>query len=421
MKRNTGPILVGIAVMLVVGVLTYGVLRTDAAPAPANEGEFIDGVRKDADSTPDSEEKLASLPGSSNPDLLPSIEVETASYDLGFIDNNKIAEGSVKIRNKGGAPLQITQVNTSCGCTKGKMKEDVIPPGGEGVLNVTVDPAKIPGFFSQKTLSIFSNDPKNSVIKVDVIARINAEIAWEPESLEFGKIAQGETLEKKVIVRQNTDEAFSLNEVTLSPRPEVFDLSFIERPKEEWKVADRKEWEVTAKLRPDSPVGNFPSRIRLGTDLKRLKQTNIPLTIEVGGVYSVNPNVVTLRSVEAGATIENVLLVDSQVPIELTKIEATNDNLKVTSHPGSKPNTIALDLAVAKNPADRLQRDTWKLTLKADGREYTESVRVLAIVKSADEAAAPAAPNTAAVPPAAPPAEETKPAAQTPAPTPPSQ
>lgn len=417
MKRNTGPILVGIAVMLVVGVLTYGVLRTDAAPAPANEDEFIDGVRKDADSTPDSEEKLASLPGSSNPGLLPSIEVETTSYDLGFIDNNKIAEGSVKVRNKGGAPLQITQVNTSCGCTKGKMKEDVIPPGGEGILDVTVDPARISGFYSKKTLSIFSNDPQNSVIKVDVIARINAELVWEPESLEFGKIAQGETVEKKVIVRQNTDEAFSLNDVTLSPRPEAFDLSFVERPKEEWKVAGRKEWEITAKLRPDSPAGNFPSRIRLGTDLKRLKQANIPLTIEVGGVYSLNPNVITLRSVDAGATLENVLLVDSQVPIELTKIEATNENLKVTSHPGAKPNTIALDLAVAEKPADRLQRDTWKLTLKADGREYVENVRVLAIVKTTDEAAAAAA----APPVTAPPAEQTNPAAQSPAPVPPSQ
>ncbi len=93
---------------------------------------------------------------------LPKIEVESDRFEMGVIANDKIAHAEMKVYNRGTVPLRISKVSTSCGCTTGNMRNDVIPPGETGYLEIHVDPAKIPGYFAAKTLTLFSNDPLNS-------------------------------------------------------------------------------------------------------------------------------------------------------------------------------------------------------------------------------------------------------------------
>ena len=73
---------------------------------------------------------------------VPVIEIETDHFFMGEIESDAIAEVFVKVFNRGESPLAITKVTTECPCTKGEMLEPVIPPGGEGILRVTVDPKR---------------------------------------------------------------------------------------------------------------------------------------------------------------------------------------------------------------------------------------------------------------------------------------
>lgn len=78
-------------------------------------------------------------------------------YNFGEI---KEADGKVshtfQIKNEGEAPLVITRVIASCGCTTPEWTREPIAPGKSGELTVTFDPTGRPGTFT-KTVAMYSN------------------------------------------------------------------------------------------------------------------------------------------------------------------------------------------------------------------------------------------------------------------------
>jgi len=87
------------------------------------------------------------------------ISADETSFDFGTI---KEANGNVshtfKIKNSGEAPLVLTRVIASCGCTK-----EPIAPGKTGDIKITYNPKDRPGPFV-KTISVYSNGKTGSFI-----------------------------------------------------------------------------------------------------------------------------------------------------------------------------------------------------------------------------------------------------------------
>ena len=381
MKRNLGPIMVGVAVFLLVGVLSYALLANVGDTPPASNDEFLDEVRSaDAPADPQNEEAL--LPGTTQSGEIPAIAVGTEHYDMGVIPNEGLAEGSVTIQNTGDAPLVISKVSTSCGCTMGYKPDEPIPPGGEAKMRVTVDPTRIQGYTSTKTLTIYSNDPHNPQKTVQVSARVTPEIALEPEIIQFGVVSKGETPTQTVIARQNVDQDLNINDVVVPANSaQVFDVKLAERDKSEWKDPERKEYEITVSVKEDAPIGNQSNRLGLATDLKRMRYAYVPVNLEIKGLYNIQPPVVTLRSVQPGEKIENILKVTGQVPIEITDIASENKNFVVSKRAAEEANTLLFDLKVNEGSLDRLQRDNLILTIKAGDQTFTEEVKMLVLVE----------------------------------------
>lgn len=385
MKRNLGPIMVGVAVFMVVGVVSYALLANVGATPESND-EFLEEVRA-ADAPSNSAIEEALLPGTTQSGELPAIAVETNHYDMGVIANEGLAEGGVTIKNNGDAPLVVSKVSTSCGCTMGYAPEKPIPPGGEAKMRVTVDPARIPGYTSTKTLTIFSNDPHNPQAQVQVSARVNPEIAMEPETIHFGVVSKGETPAQTIIARQNVDQDLEIKDVVLPPATQgVFDVELKERPESEWKNPGRKEYEITVAVKPDAPIGNQSNRLGLATNLKRLRYAYLPVNVQIKGLYDIQPPVVTLRSLQPGEEIKNVLKVTGEVPIEITDMVSENENITLSKRAGDEPNTILFDLKMVDGSLERIQRDNLILTIKAGDQTFTEEVKMLVLVEQ-DEAA----------------------------------
>ncbi len=92
----------------------------------------------------------------------PQIEADRLIHDFGTIEeSNGPASYVFKIRNTGDAPLIITRITASCGCTQPEWTKDPIAPGETGEVQVTYNPKGRPGPF-YKTISIYSNGHKGS-------------------------------------------------------------------------------------------------------------------------------------------------------------------------------------------------------------------------------------------------------------------
>lgn len=92
------------------------------------------------------------------------ISTEDTLYDFGTI---KEADGKVShtfiIKNDGDAPLMLTRVIASCGCTTPEWTKEPIAPGKTGEITITFDPKDRPGPFT-KPVSVYSNGKTGSYI-----------------------------------------------------------------------------------------------------------------------------------------------------------------------------------------------------------------------------------------------------------------
>ncbi|MDR0743884.1 MAG: DUF1573 domain-containing protein [Tannerella sp.] len=90
--------------------------------------------------------------------------IDSAMYDFGDInEKNGAVTHSFKIKNNGEAPLVVTKVVASCGCTTPDWTKEPIAPGRTGEIKVTFDPTNRPGTFT-KTISVYSNGKVGSFV-----------------------------------------------------------------------------------------------------------------------------------------------------------------------------------------------------------------------------------------------------------------
>jgi hypothetical protein len=86
---------------------------------------------------------------------------ETA-FDFGKIKQNVPATHQFTFVNKGSAPLVISSVQASCGCTVTEYSKDAIAPGQRGFVKATYNAAKT-GVFT-KTVTINANTDETTVL-----------------------------------------------------------------------------------------------------------------------------------------------------------------------------------------------------------------------------------------------------------------
>lgn len=89
-------------------------------------------------------------------DKQPIITFEKTEHDFGTVLQGEKVTYSFHFTNTGNAPLLISTVNTTCGCTVGEFSKEPIAPGKSGVIKATYDSKGHQGV-QTRNLSVVSN------------------------------------------------------------------------------------------------------------------------------------------------------------------------------------------------------------------------------------------------------------------------
>jgi hypothetical protein len=93
------------------------------------------------------------------------IKFKTEIVDYGTITQNSNGIRLFTFTNTGDAPLLITNVKTSCGCTVPSYSKSAILPGETGELNIKYDTKRLGAF--TKTVTVTSNsEGGNKILKI---------------------------------------------------------------------------------------------------------------------------------------------------------------------------------------------------------------------------------------------------------------
>lgn len=218
------------------------------------------------------------------------IHADELTYNFGTIaESDGPASHTFVITNKGNAPLVITRVTASCGCTQPQWTKSPIAPGKTGEVKITYNPKGRPGPF-YKTVSIFSNGKKGSyslAIKGNVTPKpiqpkftypySIGDLKLHTKNILYSSVRQDETLGEKISIR---NEGMTSLTVQLGKVPHFF----------------------TVEVRPDTLQPNEVGEIFILMDAKAAKKkgrvtAELPLTIKSIGQKETTGNIMLAANI----------------------------------------------------------------------------------------------------------------------------
>jgi hypothetical protein len=114
----------------------------------------------------------ASSEGNSKENV-PVLKFESDTHDFGTIIEGEKVSFAYRFTNVGKGTLIIRAAQGSCGCTVPEYPKDPVPPGGEGIINVTFNSEGKEGH-QDKTVTIISNTMPNTYV-LNVIGNVETQ------------------------------------------------------------------------------------------------------------------------------------------------------------------------------------------------------------------------------------------------------
>lgn len=104
-----------------------------------------------------------SAPGR-NPE--PMFAFSEEEWDFGTINDGEVVSHTFKFANTGGAPLVISDVTTTCGCTVPKWPKDPVEPGKTGEIQVSFDSRGKTGMVTKDINIIANTNPVQKIVRI---------------------------------------------------------------------------------------------------------------------------------------------------------------------------------------------------------------------------------------------------------------
>jgi hypothetical protein len=104
-------------------------------------------------------------------DQAPILKMENTIHDFGKIQQGEKVTATFTLTNEGKSDLNIRKAKSTCGCVITKLKKNTIKPGKSMELELTFDATDRRGI-QQKSVSIFTNDPKRPAQRVTIKASV---------------------------------------------------------------------------------------------------------------------------------------------------------------------------------------------------------------------------------------------------------
>ncbi len=130
---------------------------------------------------------LASAAWTSSVPAAPRIEAPDSAYAFGWRDSAETVTNRFTLRNAGDAPLHISEIRTSCACSRVEPERRVLAPGEETSLEVRTALRGLNGRV-RKSVTVVSNDPDTPYLALWVEGEARAAVCLDPSNVAFGRI-----------------------------------------------------------------------------------------------------------------------------------------------------------------------------------------------------------------------------------------
>jgi len=148
----------------------------------------------------------------------PRLVLEEPHFDFGAIPSTPPVTHRFKVLNAGQAPLTISQLKPSCGCTSTIIGKQVVGPGERTELEITFNPAGYQGPV-QKSLEVVSDDPNAPSQILTFEATVQFPVTVSPDQILFQDLRPTDHRKISIKVESQTESTIGLVTLEMSKAP----------------------------------------------------------------------------------------------------------------------------------------------------------------------------------------------------------
>lgn len=303
----------------------------------------------------------ASLPSATALQAQPFLVLEPASLDFGNMAQRQTRDATVTLRNTGDAPMEITKVDATCGCTVPELAVTSLGPGESTVMQVQFNSQQFQGK-QIKYLKIYTDSPRQRMIDYLVRANIEVPLTMEPAKtlIRFPQVRGGDT----------ATVTYSFVAKDTSP----LQIEAVDWPAAWLDVAvrpgrDAQTVLVDFTVRADSSPGTHREALKLRTNVPEVPVVNLEADVRVVTDLVLNMERVNLMRPRAGQRLSarvRVAPVTPGIEFQLTSAEVDIPGLeaRIENGPGEAFAMIEGEALVADHPFAKKARGRISGTLR---------------------------------------------------------
>jgi hypothetical protein len=287
---------------------------------------------------------------------------DEVSKDFGSVPRGPLLEHRFRVVNRTNATVNISSIKVACGCTKATTDKMTLKPGEETVLYVTMDTTRFTG---TKSVTIFVNfdQPQADEVRLVVQAYGRNDFTVSPDTLTFGQVKRGNEVAVSAAVTFHGLNGAKITNVRGESNYLVPTVT--EKSRSDHEVV----YELTTKLRNDTPVGKWYTDVWVETNVQTLPKIRVPLTVEVESPLTVSPSYVTIGEVRKGDESVRRVIVRGVKPFKITAIHGSDPTVEVSPPPAEEREVHVITVKVKPLNAGPMDRTLRVITDLKEDRE----------------------------------------------------
>lgn len=268
----------------------------------------------------------------------PMIAFDNKVYEFGKAWSGEPVKHVFVVTNIGNAPLEITNVHPSCGCTTAGDYSHKIAPGQTGTISIQFDNSRYNGPVT-KTIEVFSNAKNLGQAKLTLHGTVKKALEVAPMQAVITVQDDSENAASaSVKIINNTDNPVTVSEPTSSNKAYTSELK---------TVTPGHEYELIVSVQPPFTNANPPATITLKTSMGNSPTLRVTAIASIQKAVQVSPAQITLGP-PASRWMTNRVFIrgNGSMPLVLQDPQSSDSRLEVKIVPLGSPNMFNLIVAI---------------------------------------------------------------------------
>jgi hypothetical protein len=258
--------------------------------------------------------------GRSPPSAPPVLVLERDELDLGDVPCHEPQQVAVSLRNSGGEELRVTQLASSCQCSRPQISRSRIPPGESATMTLAIRPDAQGEQSAQLIIHSNSESEEDAQHTLTIRWRAQAPVELEPVSVDFGTLLPGATaqVEVRLLARQSLLPGKALCRIISSEGS---------GPELHYSATESEFRDQTAGpliLNCGQTAGEFSRRLRLQVGGGWSGVLELPVRWRVQALVTAVPPRLALGRGSPGTVVEGVVRLRAlHEPLTISRIESS--------------------------------------------------------------------------------------------------